>query len=130
MKYWWLRDENPPSLSARGQEHPERKLFSDWPSLNLCQMSALGDPPFPQLQLRLIFAYAVLVFQEPANRKQFVVTCKRCRSDVPTGLKEFSFQSVVVECQVCGEQRRYLPSEVFLGKPDHLVAHQHRTGVQ
>jgi hypothetical protein len=33
---------------------------------------------FLQLPFRLIFAYAVLVFQGPANHKQFVVTCKRC----------------------------------------------------
>jgi hypothetical protein len=69
-----------------------------------------------------------VVFKGLTNRKQFVVTGKRCRRDVPTGLKEFPFQSVVVECQLCGEQRRYLPTEVFLGKPDHLVAHQNRIG--
>jgi hypothetical protein len=86
--------------------------------------------PFLQLPFRLIFAYAVLVFQGPTNRKQFVVTCKRCRSDVLTGVKGFPFQSVVVKCQLCGERRRYLPSEVFLGRPDHLVAHKNRIGAR
>jgi len=54
-------------------------------------------------------------------RKQFVVTCKRCRRDVPSGVDEFPFQSVVVTCPLCGEQRKYLPSEVFLGQQNHLV---------
>ena len=49
------------------------------------------------------------MFHAPGNRKTFVVKCKRCRRDVPTGLKEFSFQSITVECRLCGELRRYLP---------------------
>ena len=68
------------------------------------------------------------MFQGQTVRKILVVTCERCRRDVPTGLKDFPFQSVTVECCLCGEQRRYLPSEVFLGKPDHLVAHQTKMG--
>jgi hypothetical protein len=57
------------------------------------------------------------MFQGPANRKTFVVTCERCRRDVPTGLNEFPFQSITVQCCLCGELRRYLPSEIFLGSP-------------
>ena len=67
------------------------------------------------------------MFQGPTNRKNFVVTCKLCRRDIPTGLAQFPFQSIVVDCPLCGERRRYLPSEIFLGKPDHLVVHQSRT---
>jgi hypothetical protein len=52
----------------------------------------------------------------PTGRKTFVVTCKRCRRDVPSGREEFPFQSVTVECPLCGELRQYRPSEVFLGK--------------
>jgi hypothetical protein len=66
------------------------------------------------------------MFQGPANRKLFVVTCKRCRRDVPSGVREFAFQSIQVACCLCGEERRYLPSEVFLGRVDHLVVHQMR----
>jgi hypothetical protein len=57
-------------------------------------------------------------------RKQFVVTCKRCRRDVPSGAAKFPFQSIVVTCPLCGEQRKYLPSEVFQGQPNRLVAKQ------
>jgi hypothetical protein len=58
------------------------------------------------------------------ERKQFVVNCKDCCRDVPSGVKEFPFQSIVVTCPLRKEQRRYLPSEVFLGRPNHLLAKQ------
>lgn len=77
--------------------------------------------------VRPIFAYTVSMFPTPSVRKTFVVTCKQCHRDLPTGLMEFPFQSVAVECPLCGELRRYLPSEVFLGRPDPLVVRQQRT---
>ena len=49
------------------------------------------------------------------TRKQFVVSCKRCRREVPAGVSEFPFQPVAVNCPLCGEIRRYLPSEAYLG---------------
>jgi hypothetical protein len=78
--------------------------------------------------IRLIFAYNVSMFPTASGRKSFVVTCKRCRRDVPSGRDEFPFQSITVACPLCGEQRRYLPSEVFLGLPDQLVVRQQRLG--
>jgi len=66
------------------------------------------------------------MFPTPSDRKSFVVMCKRCHRDVPSGREEFPFQSIAVECPLCGELRRYLPSEVFLGRPDQLVVHQQR----
>jgi RNase P subunit RPR2 len=45
------------------------------------------------------------------ERKQFIVTCKDCHRDVPFGAKEFPFHSIEVTCPLCGELRRYLPSE-------------------
>jgi len=60
------------------------------------------------------------------EQKLFVVECKRCRRDVPAGVMKFPFQSIVVACPLCGELRRYLPSEVLLGRPNHLVAKQAR----
>lgn len=61
------------------------------------------------------------MFQGPRIRKCFIATCKRCRREIPAGVKEFPFQPVVVECPLCGEIRRYLPSELMLGKPHPLV---------
>lgn len=68
------------------------------------------------------------MFQGPSARKTFVVACKKCRRDVPTAVGDFLFQSIVVECPLCGEKRRYLPSEVFLGRVDQQVNRQKRTG--
>ena len=54
-----------------------------------------------------IFAYDVSMFPTPSDRKTFVVTCKRCGRDMPSGREEFPFQSVAVGCPLCGELRRY-----------------------
>ena len=64
------------------------------------------------------------------ERRVFVVCCKRCQREIPSGLEEFPFQSVTIQCPLCGELRRYRPSEVFLGKPHLLVAKQARTQVR
>jgi len=80
------------------------------------------------LDSRFLFAYHSDMFPTPSGRKTFVVTCKRCRRDVPSGREEFPFQSIAVECRLCGEMRRYLPSEVFLGRPDRLMVRQQRVG--
>ena len=68
------------------------------------------------------------MFPTPSGRKTFVITCKRCRRDVPSGREEFPFLSIAVECPLCGELRQYRPSEVFLGRPDHLIQRQQRAG--
>ena len=80
------------------------------------------------MDFRNIFAYPLFMFPGPSTRKTFVVACKKCRRDVPTGVAEFPFHSIIVECALCGEKRRYLPSEVFLGWADQLVARQKRAG--
>jgi len=80
------------------------------------------------MDFRHIFAYSLFMFQGPSARKTLVVVCKKCCRDVPTGVAEFPFQSIIVECVQCGEKRRYLPSEVFLGRADQLVTRQKRTG--
>ena len=95
---------------------------------NYCFTSGEPETTERTLHIRLVFAYNVSMFPTPSGRKTFVVTCKRCRRDVPSGRDEFPFQSVAVECPLCGELRRYLPSEVFLGRPDGLVNRQQRTG--
>ena len=68
------------------------------------------------------------MFLTPSSRKRFIVTCKRCRRDISTGVKEFPFQSINVECSLCSEVRRYLPSEVFHGRPDPLASRQQQAG--
>jgi hypothetical protein len=58
------------------------------------------------------------------EKKRFVVECKLCRRDVSAGVKDFPFHSLVVACPLCDEQQRYLPSEIFLGRPDLLIGKQ------
>ena len=72
---------------------------------------------FGNTDTRVSFAHAGCMFQAPSNRKQFVVTCKLCHRDVPSGAKEFPFKSIAVTCSLCGEQRQYLPSEITFGRP-------------
>jgi hypothetical protein len=80
------------------------------------------------MDFRHIFSYPLFMFQGPSTRKTFVVACKKCRRDVPTGVAEFPFQSIIVECALCREKRRYLPSEIFLGRIDQMVTRQKRAG--
>ena len=61
------------------------------------------------------------MFGQVLNRKIFVVRCKLCQRDVSAGCEAFPFQSITVECPLCGELRRYRPSDVFLGAPHLLV---------
>jgi len=41
------------------------------------------------MDVRNIFAYPLFMFQGPSTRKAFVVACKKCLRDVPTGVAEF-----------------------------------------
>ena len=112
-------------LESLGSCEDGRRLSTDFQTRlflminHACWCSLDSDP---------IFAYYAGMFSTPSGRKTFVVTCKRCRRDVPSGREEFPFQSIMVECCLCREVRRYLPSEVFFGRPDQLVTRQHRTG--
>jgi hypothetical protein len=54
----------------------------------------------------------------------FVVECKRCRRHVPAGVDAFPVDNRVVLCTLCGELRRYRPSEIFLGWPDLALGKQ------
>src|SRR5882724_6829361 len=54
----------------------------------------------------------------------FVVTCKRCTRAVSAGVEAFPRDNIVVACPLCGEKRRYRPSEVYLGWMDSRLAEQ------
>lgn len=53
---------------------------------------------------------------------QYIVVCKRCRRNVLACVDAFPLNPVAVSCPLCGELRRYRPSEVYLGWPDSLVS--------
>jgi hypothetical protein len=62
------------------------------------------------------------------ERKVFVVQCKGCQRNAPAGVKDFPFKSIVVACPLCDAPRQYLPSEVFLGRPNQLGAKRAKAG--
>ena len=64
------------------------------------------------------------------DRNQFIVECKSCRLDVPAGVEEFPFRSILVTCPLCGELHRYLPSEMIMARPNSLVAKQAQAGTR
>ncbi len=80
--------------------------------------------PIPACQyLRFIFAYTVSVFNLPEARLcDFTIRCKGCGQNVPAPVESMPSYWIVAECPLCGEKRRYLPSDVFRGRVAmHLI---------
>ncbi len=67
--------------------------------------------------LRAIFGFLLQRIRGSSRRKVFSVSCKSCGRTVQTGLTEFPFHSVSVECCLCHETRHYRPSEISFGMP-------------
>lgn len=54
----------------------------------------------------------------------FVVECKGCHRYIPAAVEAQPKDHTVVQCSLCGEKRRYRPSEVFLGWPSSALEKQ------
>ena len=63
----------------------------------------------------------VFMFPGPENSKRVVVQCKGCGENIPAPVETMPSQPVAAKCPLCHEHRRYLPSEVFLGRLSHLM---------
>src|ERR1700674_1872732 len=61
------------------------------------------------------------MFQGPESLKRVVVHCKGCGENIPAPVETMPSQPVAARCPLCHEHRRYLPSEVFLGRLSHLM---------
>jgi hypothetical protein len=70
---------------------------------------------------RLLFAYTELMFTRPESSKLVVVQCKGCHENIPAPVESMPAQPIAAKCPLCHEQRRYLPSEVFLGRLSHRM---------
>jgi len=68
-----------------------------------------------------IFAFTGLMFSGPESSKRVVVQCKGCGENIPAPVETMPSQPVAARCPLCHEHRRYLPSEVFLGRLSHLM---------
>jgi Zn finger protein HypA/HybF involved in hydrogenase expression len=61
------------------------------------------------------------MFPGPENSKRVVVQCKGCGENIPAPVETMPSQPIAARCPLCHEHRRYLPSEVFLGRLSHLM---------
>jgi hypothetical protein len=78
----------------------------------------------------LIFPFyspIVVCMRALAFPKSCVVCCKKCGHDVSAGTDGFPANAIFVVCSLCGEKRRYQPSEVIHGRPHFAV--RRKTGV-
>jgi hypothetical protein len=71
--------------------------------------------------IRCFFAYAVFMFQGAPNPLHVVIRCKGCGENIPAPVETMPAQPIAAKCPLCSEQRRYLPSEVFLGRLSHKL---------
>jgi hypothetical protein len=71
--------------------------------------------------IRLLFAYTGFMFQGPPPVRSMVIRCKRCGENIPAPVETLPAQPIAAKCMLCGEYRRYLPSEVFQGRISHLL---------
>ncbi len=63
-----------------------------------------------------MFAYTGSVFNIPQTRKcEFVLRCKACRENVPAPVETMPDTWILADCPLCGEKRRYLPTDIFCG---------------
>jgi hypothetical protein len=70
---------------------------------------------------RLFFAYNGLMFPAPESSRRVVVQCKGCGENIPAPVETMPSQPIAARCPLCHEHRRYLPSQVFLGRLSHLM---------
>jgi len=84
-----------------------------------------------QGKLWITFAFyspiLVLMFSGPESSKRVVVQCKGCAENIPAPVETMPSQPIAAKCPLCHEHRRYLPSEVFLGRLSHLLIRKHVT---
>src|SRR6202044_1150694 len=88
----------------------------------------LPNEKSPQNHLLFSFYSPILLPMRALSfPKSCVVCCKKCGHDVLAGTDSFPAISICVVCSLCGEKRRYLPSEVIHGRP-HFVVLRKRAG--
>ena len=73
------------------------------------------------MTFRLVFAYTVPMFQGPPSQSAFVIRCKGCRENIRAMVETLPASWIAVKCPLCGEHRRYLPTEVFQGRVSYEV---------
>jgi hypothetical protein len=59
----------------------------------------------------------------------FVILCKECHQNIPAPVETMPDSWIIAACPLCGEQRRYLPVDIFQGRLSHdFLAMSRRMG--
>jgi len=61
------------------------------------------------------------MFQGPKSWRDFVIRCKGCGANIPAMVETLPASWIAVKCPLCGEHRRYLPTEVFQGRVSYKL---------
>jgi hypothetical protein len=76
----------------------------------------LGCFFIPVDDFRFCFAYAGFVEPDASSRLcDYVVTCKRCKANVPAPVFTMPDSWIIETCPACGAREFYLPNEIFQG---------------
>lgn len=60
------------------------------------------------------------MFHSPSSAiHPFIVAYKGCHQNIPAPVKTMPGSWIVAECPLCGTKRRYLPTEIFMGRVSH-----------
>ena len=54
----------------------------------------------------------------------FALRCKGCGETIPAPVGTMPDSWIVAECPLCGQRRRYLPTEIFRGMLSHKLRSQ------
>jgi hypothetical protein len=58
-----------------------------------------------------------------------VIVCKGCHQNIPAPVETMPDSWIIAACPLCGEQRRYLPLDIFQGRLSHdFLAKSRRMG--
>jgi hypothetical protein len=60
------------------------------------------------------------VFQAPTSGLYpFVIVCKGCHQNIPAPVETMPDSWIIANCPLCGQKRRYLPTDIFRGRLSH-----------
>ena len=69
------------------------------------------------------------VFHAPTSGVYpFAIVCKGCHQNIPAPVETMPGSWIIAECPLCGQRRRYLPTDIFQGRLSQLVTKLCRTG--
>lgn len=77
-----------------------------------------------------MFAYYMfMIYASTSDVSPFVVACKGCRENIRAPVETMPASWIIAKCPLCGQRRRYLPTEIFQGRISRaLLRKSGRTG--